>query len=449
MIRPAATGHRVQAPALIGIVLVGAMLGCGRSSPPSAPMARTDTAPRPSSQGTVISAGTYEPGTVVWWPAAGSPEREVEDAYGLVRVEQVGAAIVCSLPPGQDPIMVAQQLAIDSRVLWAEPNYFAETAESRGHTFAFDDGREDRSGYVDQLAAHRVGLASAHGTSRGRGIVVAVLDTGVNPDHPLLVSQLLPGYDFVDNDADPREVPDGIDSDGDGFADEALGHGSHVTGIVALVAPEAKLLPLRVLDNDGRGHAYGIAEAIDYARLRGANVINLSLGMLVKDRMVSEAIDRARDAGIIVVASAGNWGAESPVEYPAEDEAALAIAASGPDRRPTSFTSYGEHVALCAPGEGIRSTFWNGHTAVWSGTSMSAPWVSGGAALLLAVNPGWAPARVLARLAQTAAPLDPSVPGATENFGAGNLDLGAALAPEVPGDPDSPDPGITRLTIRP
>jgi hypothetical protein len=442
MSRRSISRRSLLAVTFVPLVLAGATFGCARSNLPSAPLVRP--APSLSSGGSATVANSYEAGQVIWWASSASQESEVEGAYGLDRVAHVDAAIVCNLPPGQDPAAVTQQLASDSRVAWAEPNYIAETAESRGHSFAFDDGDEDRSGYVDQMAAGRVGLASAHGASRGRGIVVAVLDTGVDPDHPLLASHLIPGYDFVDDDSDPSELPDGIDSDGDGLIDEALGHGSHVIGIVALVAPEAMILPLRVLDNDGRGNAYDIARAIDYARLRGARAINLSLGMLVEDRLVGEAIERARLEGIVVIASAGNWGSESPEEYPAEDEAAMAIAASGSDNRPTSFTSYGSHIALCAPGEAIRSTFWNGHTAVWSGTSMSAAWVTGGAALLLAVNPGWSPDRVLARLGRTAIPVDPSVPEATQQFGAGILDLAAALAPEFPGNPGTPEPGTRR-----
>jgi len=441
--------RRLLAAAILGVLVVPpAILGCEPTRAPSAPFDQQPRVAGNSRAADVASTGVYEPGTIVWWPASGADEGEVEATYHLQRVGIVGSALVCSTGPGQDPVTVAGLLALDGRAAWAEPNYVAETAESRGHSFAFDDGFPDRSAYEDQGAAARVGLASAHEASRGRGIVVAVLDTGVDTDHPLLASHLLPGYDFVSGDADPTEAPDGIDSDGDGMTDEALGHGSHVTGIVALVAPEARILPLRVLDDDGRGDALGIARAIDYARLHGARVINVSLGMLVEDRLVGDAIELARAEGIVVTASAGNWGAENPEEFPAEDEATVAVAASGADNRPTSFTSFGSYVALTAPGEAIRSTFWNGHTAVWSGTSMSAPWVAGGAALLLAVHPAWTPSQVLDRMARTAIPIDPSIPEVTRNFGAGILDLGAALA-LGPGSAESPDFGIRQSTPRP
>ncbi len=442
-------GLRPSSPRFTLLLLACTAAGCAPSSIPMAPQARVDATYRVASPALAPVVGQSLPGQIIWSAKDLSHEDQVETQYTLSRIGQVGTAILCTLPAGADPESLSAQMLGDARVAWAEPNRYGETAESRGHSFAFDDGIDDRSGYVDQFAAARVGLASAHVASRGRGILVAVLDTGVNPTHPLLATHLVSGYDFVDNDTDPRELPDGIDSDGDGLIDEALGHGSHVTGIVALVAPQAKIVPLRVLDNDGRGDAFTIARAIDYARLRGADVINLSLGMLVDNQTIAEAIERAHRADIVVVASAGNWGAEWPEEYPAVNEPTVAIAASGAGNRPASFTSYGSHIALCAPGQGIRSAFWNGHTALWSGTSMSAPWVAGGAALLIAAHPDWSRSQVLARMQQTAAPLDPAVPGSTTEFGAGILDLGAALAPEFPGDPGPVDPGILRPTRRP
>ncbi len=415
---------------------------CAPSSAPMSPQTRLGAAYRVDAAAPPVVVAQSLPGQLVWSARDASNENQVETEYSLSRIGQVGSAILCVLPAGADPDSSSAALRGDARVAWAEPNQYAETAESRGHSFAFDDGFPDRSGYSDQFAAARVGLSQAHVNSTGRGTMVAVLDTGVDPTHPLLVTHLVSGYDFVDNDSDPREVPDGIDSDGDGLIDEALGHGSHVAGIVALVAPAARILPLRVLDNDGRGDAFTIARAIDYARLRGADVINLSLGMLVDDQLLADAIGRAHAVGIVVVASAGNWGAEWPEEYPAENDPTVAIAASGTDNRPASFTSFGSQVALCAPGQGIRSAFWNGNTAVWSGTSMSAPWVAGGAALLIAAHPDWSRTKVLARMQQTATPIEPTVPGATTLFGAGILNLGAALGPVASGDLE---PGGTEL----
>lgn len=404
-----------------------AIAGCGRATAPTAPEPSSPNATRPMSSASATSSNPIDATTVLWRSHDASQESAVESEYGLVRLGEVGTYEVCRVPSGSDPVLVSQTLQADTRVGWAEPNYLLEPAETRGHSWAFDDGYLNATGYEDQSATARLGLAQAHALSTGRGILVAVLDTGVNPLHSLLAGHVAPGWDFVSNDADASEAPDGVDSDGDGFVDEALGHGTHVAGIVALAAPGASILPVRVLDNDGRGTALNVARGIDYAVSRGARVINLSLGLLAEDQVIEDAVARATAVGVVVVASAGNWGAEEPEEYPANFEETAAVAATRADDMPATFTSFGSFVALSAPGDGIRSAFWNGHTAVWSGTSMSAPFVSAGAALLLAVHPSWGRAQVMARLTRTAHPFDPSIPEATQHYGAGRLDLAAAL----------------------
>src|SRR5262245_7916617 len=417
------------APAAAGAVLFLAA-GCGRVTTAPSQMGSGVTEVR-SGKTSTSAVQPYDP-SLILWSASGSASGDVEAEHDLQHIGSIGSTQICRVAAGSDPLLVAQSLVLDSRVGWAEPNYLAETAESRGHSWAFDDGFNDQQGYEDQNAAARLGLTTAHGFSTGNGVLVAVLDTGVNPGHPLLADHVVAGYDFVSNDANPGEAPDGIDNDGDGFIDEALGHGTHVAGIVALVAPGARILPLRVLDDDGHGDALSIARAIDYAVTRGARVINLSLGLLNEDRTIEDALARASARGAVIVASAGNWGAEEPEEYPANFDEAAAVAATRADDWPTTFTSFGGFVALSAPGEGIRSAFWNGHTAVWSGTSMSAPFVAGAAALLLALHPSWGHNNVMSRLRQTAKPLDPSIPEVHE-YGAGRLDLAAALLAERSG----------------
>jgi hypothetical protein len=420
--------------------------GCARTTAPS-----FDRTPSLTANG-VVAAPTAtsddsDPVLLAWQSNDPALTMAVESDYGLARVATLGASQVCAVPAGTTPLSLAATMTTDPRVFWAEPVWIAETAESRGHSWAFDDGSDLTEGYHDQTAAQRVGLAQAQMRSRGENVLVAVLDTGIDPDHSAFAGRLAIGHDFVDGDGDPTEAPDFVDSDGDGFVDEALGHGSHVAGIVALTAPAARILPLRVLDSDGRGSAYHIARAIDYAVARGARVINLSLGMLNEDHLVEDAIARAHARNVVVIASAGNWGSEQPEEFPASSDLAVAIAATGMNDLPTTFTSFGRHIALCAPGEAIRSAYWNGNTAIWSGTSMSAPWVSGGAALLLARHPGWTQALVLGRLAATAQPVETVDPEGNTHFGAGRLDLGAALAADAPrgaGD----DPSVIHAVVR-
>jgi thermitase len=123
---------------------------------------------------------------------------------------------------------------------------------------------------MTQWCPNLLRLDQAHAISRGAGVTVAVLDTGIDFDHPALAGRVLAGYDFLDRDADASEAE--APSSG-----KAFGHGTHVAGLIALVAPEARILPVRVLDPQGVGNVWRIAEGVVYAQQQGASVINLSL----------------------------------------------------------------------------------------------------------------------------------------------------------------------------
>lgn len=248
-------------------------------------------------------------------------------------------------------------------------------------------GGYDEAPRFDQYAIDTLGLAEAHTISRGEGITVAIIDTGVQLDHPALAANLLStGFDFVDGDSVPEDVPDGIDNDGNGQVDEALGHGTHVAGIVLLVAPASRILPIRALDADGTSEIFTVAMAVQYAVDQGADVINLSLGTAVDAGLLHYVIQQAARAGVVVVAAAGNDGTELP-QYPAADVCALGVTSIDQDRQLSPQATYGPWVDLAAPGESIYSAMLPNGYGWWSGTSMATPFVSGQAALLSAVRP--------------------------------------------------------------
>ncbi|NTU85224.1 MAG: S8 family serine peptidase, partial [Chloroflexales bacterium] len=223
--------------------------------------------------------------------------------------------------------------------------------------------------------------------SQGAGVTVAVIDTGVQLDHPALAGSLLStGYDFIDWDTLPEDVPDGIDEDEDGVTDEALGHGSHVAGIVLTVAPEAMILPIRALNAEGVGEIYTLALAIEYALAQGVDVINLSLGTDLNSALLAEIVHHAARVGVLVVAAAGNYGDETP-QYPAADPCAVGVTSLDRYRRLAPLATLAPWVDLAAPGEEIYSAMIPGGYGWWSGTSMATPFVSGQAALLLAMRP--------------------------------------------------------------
>jgi subtilisin family serine protease len=297
---------------------------------------------------------------------------------------------------------------------------------------------------TDPLRSHQWGLTmvgadQAHAVSTGAGATVAVIDSGVRFSHPDLQGRLLIGHDFVDDDSYPL--------DGDG-------HGTHVSGIIAAnagngvgvssVAPGAKILPLRVLNDDGKGDAGDEVRAVDYAVSKGVDVINISLGpdlfgfyLNGNDRALDAALKRAVDSGIVVVAAAGN-DAQPVCEQPVAQGRLLCVGAVDRRRQRSFFSSFGDGLGLVAPGgsdlggigdEDIYSTYWDRdlkqNTYEWiAGTSQATPFVSGVAALLAArgVRGQAAVQRILA----TASDIGQS--GSDQLYGAGIVDAQAAVA---------------------
>lgn len=322
-----------------------------------------------------------------------------------------------------------EELRVDYRVAHVEPNGPVTTPTLPQSAMAFNEGFLVPGEFFDQALAVRLNLDAAHTACKGAGIKVAILDTGVDRDHPALARRILPeSYDFVDRDADPSDRPDWFDNDADGEMDEAAGHGTHVAGLVSLVAPSAGLLALRVLDSDGQGNSYAVASAIEYAVDQGARVVNLSIRLDGTSVGVDRAITYARERGVILITAAGNGAGTVVPDYPASDPRVWAIAAVDRFNQPTGFTSRFPGVVLSAPGENLLSAFWDGGYAVWSGTSMAAPLVAGTAALLLAGDGALTGAQVLARLQASASGLF----GDATGMGPGVLDPGAALGTAEP-----------------
>jgi subtilisin family serine protease len=274
-------------------------------------------------------------------------------------------------------------------------------------------------GYAAQPATHIIRLTDAQ---RGFNIsgtgIVADIDTGVDPNHPVLRPVLLPGYDFTRNQpggSEMNDLPGGEPStesscesctsgvveqhsiamvdqhsiamvDQPGF--EAFGHGTMVAGVLHLVAPNAKILPLKAFRPDGTGNLADIIHAIYYATQNHATVVNMSFDLSAPSQALSQAVSYANQAGVILVASAGNESTSARV-YPAAFSGHVVGVASTTDwDARSSFSNYGTaDVWIAAPGEYVISTFPGGSYASGSGTSFSSPLVAGTAALLLNAKP--------------------------------------------------------------
>ena len=277
----------------------------------------------------------------------------------------------------------------------------------------------------------------------GRGVIVAVIDTGIDLDHPDLEENI------YTNSLELWGVP-GVDDDGNGFIDDVHGwnfvansnnpdddhgHGSHCAGTVGAVgdnklgvvgvAPGVTLMPIKVLDSSGSGSFSDVMAALDYCVMMGVNVTSNSYGSPDEEgTLVGESFDAAKAAGILHIASAGNSGNSSGtgdrVEFPGRYDSVIAVAATNINDTRASFSSTGPDVAISAPGVNVRSTYKNGGYRNLSGTSMACPHVAGAAAVLMA--DGVADIDIIVMmLGMTAVDLGPT--GDDNLYGMGRIDL--------------------------
>ena len=292
----------------------------------------------------------------------------------------------------------------------------------------FDDMLSAAS-VVGQPALQRIDVRRLPGSPTGQGVVVAVLDGGFRLGHEALAGRLAgPAYDAVDCDDDPEDGGNGRDDDGDGRVDEGVGHGTAVAGTVLAVAPGARVLPVRVLDDEGNGTALSLALGILHACSAGAHIVNISACADVESKLVQDVLREATQEGRLVVAAAGN-GARRGVTFPASSRYALGVAGIDALGRVDPTTCYGDEVALAAPSVDVVAPHPRGPTAYgrWRGTSLAAPFVAGAAALLLDDDDGLDPEEAGERLVDACASHVSLPPLYWGLLGDGILDVDAAL----------------------
>lgn len=330
----------------------------------------------------------FEPGMLQMILEPGGSIGEIQAAFEVDPLDSLPPLYLIELPEGCSETEYRALMASHPLVRSVELAYRNETPEGTYEMMVAAVGGK-LSEYEDQEVVTRLRLreGQAHGT--GEGTIVAIVDTGVRGTHPVLIGRIAQGgYDFVDNDDDADDPANGTDDDLDGYVDDAAGHGTMIAGIVHLVAPGALLLPVRVLDDEGRGLTFDVAKGIRRSVTAGADIINLSLGLTCHSEILDYEVSRAESAGVCMVAAAGNAGTEEPPYYPASDSRVLSVAAVDSNDVKPDFSNYHETVDLSAPGVGILAPYTDGAFALGDGTSFASPFVAGQLALIRGFHPG-------------------------------------------------------------
>lgn len=302
----------------------------------------------------------FKPGTTL--PQMALVHRQA-GGYARHTIPALGAQVV-GIPAGTVGNSI-KRYASHPLVAYAEPNYIAEAL-----------GEPDDTYLDEQWGLEKVQAATAWDTTTGStGVTIAILDTGVDTDHPDLRDKIVDSINFS---ASPT-------------ADDVYGHGTHVAGIaaadtnntmgVAGLGYQSSIMNVKVLRDNGSGYHSWIADGIVWATDSGANVINLSLGGGESSQLLEDAVNYAWKKGVVVVAAAGNHGNSYPV-YPAAYANCMAVAATDQNDDRPSWSAYGDWVAVAAPGTGIYSTIPDDGYAYKAGTSMASPHVAGLAALV-------------------------------------------------------------------
>jgi subtilisin family serine protease len=339
------------------------------------------------------------------------------------------------------------KVVVTSRAADGTPVISTVVADTRSKARAIIDRALARRGTIGAELDHWVSIAATYNdtyrskqwaltalkaetvsaSTKGSGVTVAVVDTGVRSSHADLQGNVLSGTDIINPGTS---------------ADDDNGHGTHVAGIIAAIAdnkkgvaglaPKVKILPVDVLDRNGVGSSANVAKGILYATSHGAKVINLSLGSSQSSTAIASAVADAIKKNVLVVASAGNSGCGllgGRAEYPAAYPGVVGVGSVNSSLRRSSFSSCGSWVDVVAPGEGIISTMIHSSVGLGcassadyctlSGTSMASPYVAAAGALAISKR-GWGQSTVASRLASTAKDLGTA--GKDKYYGSGFID---------------------------
>ena len=298
------------------------------------------------------------------------------------------------LPKDRNYFKTLQELTKNPNVEYVEPNYIVKAQFIPNDPY-----------YALEWGPQAIKIGSAWNKvdlTKRACVTIAILDSGINSNHEDLKDNIIPGYDVINKDNNTNDL---------------LGHGTHVAGIaagianngigIAGIASGCKIMPVKVIDDDGSGSDADIIEGIKYATDHGAQVINMSLGGPDSSNAIQDAVNYAIRRGVSVVAAAGNE--DGPIGTPGNCQGVITVGAIERNNQRASYSNFGPKLDVVAPGTDILSTYNSGKGpsgyTYFSGTSMATPFVTGVVALIKAVNPNLSPAAVTDIIDQSATDL--------------------------------------------
>ena len=366
--------------------------------------------------------------------------KEINAKHGTKEIERVPRIGVhrLQIPAGVTPEEIVKQYQGEVDVEYAEQNYIAHALIIPNDPDFSKQWGLDNIGQTGGTPDADIDAPEAWDIQTGKSsVVIAIIDTGCDQDHPDLAGKFTAGHDFVNDDSDPQDDH---------------GHGTYCAGIasavtnngigVAGVSWYSQIMPVKVLDSGGSGSYSDVAAGIIYAADNGADVISMSLGGSSSSDTLEDAMEYAYNSGVVIACATGNDN--GPVSYPAAyDEYCLGVAATDHNDQRASFSNYGPQVDVAAPGVNVYSASWDNTYKTASGTSASTPFVSGLAALLLARDATLTPDEVKEQIKSTCDDVNSATyPGEDVYLGAGRINAYNALT--VP----PPKPPVIHATIQ-
>jgi subtilisin family serine protease len=365
-------------------------------------------APGPSSGG---ASPDFVPGYILVQPRPGLPRAAFDKVLGghggrvIGKLDDLDVYVV-SLPPTASEKAVAHALAQHPHIKFAEPDALIPSSFFPNDTY-----------YTSEWHLQTIGAPTAWNVATGSGVTVAILDSGIDASHPDLAPQLVPGWNFYDNNSNTADV---------------FGHGTEVAGVVAAlgnnsmgvagVAFNARLMPIRVTDTSGYASISALANGLTYAADHGARVANMSFAVQSYASVISAA-QYFMNKGGVVLNSAGNYGT---LDSTAPSNALVSVSATTSSDTFASWSSFGPYVDLSAPGVSIWTTTMGGGYGAVSGTSFSSPLTAGVAALVMSANAALTPSQVVSVLESSAVDLGSA--GYDDDFGYGRVSAANAVA---------------------